>query len=432
MKIVFFGVGAVCSVIARLLYDLSKKSSNDEIKFLFVVRDIKKAKSHFFKNTEVLNNSEFLEIKNFEEIFTNYNNYTKYLEKSTIFINTSIPDYNLSIMKLALAFKTNYADLASDIYNDNVISSLQFEQQSLNEEFEKNSLFALINLGISPGITNFLIGERIYSLSNLPYETKVSKIEINLLEEIQSKQLIFSWSPKVAIEEISYSPLFFKKNKLKKIEPFSKSKTYKFPYFKNFVELYPVFQEEIISLKQSFKDVENIKMFVGGNEIELMKNLYQLNLLSNKYCYGYKDSEISIHSIIKDVIPKMKSPQIIEDYIKNKTIKYAEFCAIADIYLEISYPQNSKKIKNVESIGISFNKYTNLIKTNYSGSTYISYPTGIGGGILIFYTLLNQNFNDIKGVLVTEKLPSILGPVTNDIIKRELSSYKINLINSIK
>ncbi|MDN5103582.1 saccharopine dehydrogenase NADP-binding domain-containing protein [Aliarcobacter butzleri] len=432
MKIVFFGVGAVCSVIARLLYDLSKKSSNDEIKFLFVVRDIKKAKSHFFKNTEVLNNSEFLEIKNFKEIFTNYNNYTKYLEKSTIFINTSIPDYNLSIMKLALAFKTNYADLASDIYNDNVISSLQFEQQSLNEEFEKNSLFALINLGISPGITNFLIGERIYSLSNLPYETKVSKIEINLLEEIQSKQLIFSWSPKVAIEEISYSPLFFKKNKLKRIEPFSKSKTYKFPYFKNFVELYPVFQEEIISLKQSFKDVENIKMFVGGNEIELMKNLYQLNLLSNKYCYGYKDSEISINSIIKDVIPKMKSPEIIEDYIKNKTIKYAEFCAIADIYLEISYPQNSKKIKNVESIGISFNKYSNLIKTNYSGSTYISYPTGIGAGILIFYTLLNQIFNDIKGVLVTEKLPSILGPVTNDIIKRELSSYKINLINSIK
>ncbi|MDN5105399.1 saccharopine dehydrogenase NADP-binding domain-containing protein [Aliarcobacter butzleri] len=432
MKIVFFGVGAVCSVIARLLYDLSKKSSNDEIKFLFVVRDIKKAKSHFFKNTEVLNNSEFLEIKDFKEIFTNYNNYTKYLEKSTIFINTSIPDYNLSIMKLALAFKTNYTDLASDIYNDNVISSLQFEQQSLNEEFEKNSLFALINLGISPGITNFLIGERIYSLSNLPYETKVSKIEINLLEEIQSKQLIFSWSPKVAIEEISYSPLFFKKNKLKKIEPFSKSKTYKFPYFKNFVELYPVFQEEIISLKQSFKDVENIKMFVGGNEIELMKNLYQLNLLSNKYCYGYKDSEISINSIIKDVIPKMKSPEIIEDYIKNKTIKYAEFCAIADIYLEISYPQNSKKIKNVESIGISFNKYTNLIKTNYSGSTYISYPTGIGAGILIFYTLLNQKLNDIKGVLVTEKLPSILGPVTNDIIKRELSSYKINLINSIK
>lgn len=49
MKIVFFGVGAVCSVIARLLYDLTKKSSNDEIKFLFVVRDIKKLNHIFLK-----------------------------------------------------------------------------------------------------------------------------------------------------------------------------------------------------------------------------------------------------------------------------------------------------------------------------------------------------------------------------------------------
>ncbi|MBL3520163.1 saccharopine dehydrogenase NADP-binding domain-containing protein [Arcobacter lanthieri] len=432
MKIVFFGVGAVCSVIVRLIYELNNKSSNTNLRFLFIVRDIEKAKDFFFKNKELLENSDFLELKDFEDIFLNSKKYEKYLKISTIFINSSIPSYNIPIMKLALEFKANYADLASDIYNDKVISSLQFEQQTLNKEFEENNLFALINLGISPGITNFLIGERLYSLSNLPYKTKVKRIEINLLEEIQSKQLVFSWSPNVAIEEISYPPLYFKKNILKKIEPFSKSKTYKFPYFKNFVELYPVFQEELISLKQSFSDIADIKMFVGGNEIELMKNLYQLNLLSNKYCYGYKDSQISINSIIKDVIPKMKSPKTIEEYIKNKIIKYAEFSAVADIEMEISYPQNSKKIKSTESIGISFNKYTSLIKTHYSGSTYVSYPTGIGAGILIFYSLLNKKQSKLKGVLVSEKLPPLLGTVTNDIIKRELTSYKINLINSIK
>ncbi|MEJ5167899.1 MAG: saccharopine dehydrogenase C-terminal domain-containing protein, partial [Arcobacteraceae bacterium] len=350
----------------------------------------------------------------------------------TIFINSSIPSYNISIMNLALIYDANYADLASDIYNDKVINSLQFEQQALNEEFENKSLFALINLGISPGITNFLIGERIFAFSNLPYKTKVKKIEINLLEEIHSKQLIFSWSPNVAIEEISYNPLYFKKNKLKSVEPFSKSRTYKFPYFKNFVEVYPVFQEELISLKQSFEDVDDIRMYVGGSEIELMKNLYQLNLLSNKYCYGYQNSKISINSIIKDVIPKMKSPEIIEEYVKDKVIKYAEFSAIADISLEISYPDSPKKVKSTESIGVSFHKYTDLIKTPYSGSTYVSYPTGIGAGILIFYTLLNKKQNKIKGVLVSEKLPAFLGAVTNDIIKRELTSYKINLINSIK
>ena len=221
-------------------------------------------------------------------------------------------------------------------------------------------------------------------------------------------------------------------NKLISLKPFSKSKTYKFPYFRNFVQVYPVFQEELISLKQSFQDLEDIKMYVGGNEIELMKNLYQLNLLSNKYCYGYKDSQISINSIIKDIIPKMKSPEIIEEFIKNKTIKYAEFSALADIYLEISYPQNSKKVKSIESIGISFNKYTSLVKTPYSGSTYVSYPTGIGAGILIFYSLINKKLCDIKGVLPSEKLPALFGPITNDIIKRELTSYKINLINTIK
>ncbi|QOG11334.1 saccharopine dehydrogenase C-terminal domain-containing protein [Arcobacter sp. FWKO B] len=431
MKIVFFGVGAVSSVMARVIYELSEKSFSDDLEFVFFVRDEKKAKKHFFRNQEILMISKFIEVDNFNEIFEKHQEYKKELKKSSIFINSSVPEFNLPIMKLSLEYKANYADLASDIYNDKILTTLEFEQQSLNESFMEQNLFALINLGISPGVTNFLIGERIYAFTNLPYKTKVTKIEINLLEEIHSKQLIFSWSPNVAIEEISYKPIFFKKNKIKTIEPFSKTKTYKFPYFRNFVEIYPVFQEEIISLKQSFGDIEDIRMFVGGNEIELMKNLYQLNLLSNKYCYGYENSEISINSIIKDVIPKMKTPEVIEEYVKDKTIKYAEFSAVADIYLEILYPQTQKKIKSIESIGIAFNKYPELIKTPYSGSTYISYPTGVGAGILLFYTYMNTKKKNIKGVILSEKLPPLLGPITNDIIKRELTSYKINLINSI-
>lgn len=432
MKIVFFGVGAVCSVISRVIFDLNKKNSKEDLEFIFVTRDKEKAKKQFFKNNEVVEISNFLEIFSFEDVFSNPQEYKKYFKKADIFVNSSIPSYNLEIMKLALQFDANYADMASDIYKKEIQESLKFDQQVLQDEFENKNLFALINLGISPGITNFLIGERLYSFSNLPYETKVKRISINLLEEIQSKELIFSWSPNVAIEEISYHPLYFKNHKLKTIKPFSKSKTYKFPYFKNFVEIYPVFQEELISLKQSFSEIEDIKIYVGGSEIELMKNLYQLNLLSNKYCYGYQDSQMSISSIIKELIPKMKSPQIIDNYIKNSIIKYAEFSAVADIDLEILYPQNGKNVKSTESIGLSFNKYTKLINTPYSGSTYVSYTTGVGAGILIFYSLLNKKSSKIKGVIASEKLPFLFGSTTNDIIKRELTSYKINLINTIK
>ena len=296
MRVAFFGVGAVCSVIATLLCEQSSKNLKNCVEFLFVVRDTKRAKQHFYKNSELLENSKFLELNNFEDIFKNPKKYEKELKDFDIFINSSTPSYNLDIMKLALEFNANYADLASDIYKDSVINSMKFEQQNLEKEFKNKNLFALINLGISPGITNFLIGERIHSLKNLPYSVKISKLELNLLEEIQSKKLIFSWSPKVAIDELAFSPLYFKKNSLKQIEPFSKSKLYKFPYFRNIVEIYPVFQEELISLKNSFPDIENIKLNIGGNELELMKNLYQLNLFSNKYCI--ENEKVSINTII--------------------------------------------------------------------------------------------------------------------------------------
>ncbi len=169
----------------------------------------KKARLHFYKNSELLENSKFLEVSSFEEIFHHPIKYKKELENYDIFINSSTPSYNIEIMNLALEFNSNYVDLASDIYKDEVIDSLKFEQQKLEQEFKNKNLFALINLGVSPGITNFLIGERINSLQNLPYEVKITKLELNLLEEIQSKKLIFSWSPKVAIDELAFSPIFF-------------------------------------------------------------------------------------------------------------------------------------------------------------------------------------------------------------------------------
>jgi saccharopine dehydrogenase-like NADP-dependent oxidoreductase len=431
MKVVFFGTGAVCSVIARVLSQLHEKSSG-ELKFVFVTRNKSRSKEHLYNAKFLKKHAMILETDSFESIFENPKAYKKYLKHAQLFINSSVPRLNLSIMRLALEFGANYADLASDIYNESLLQTMRFEQESLHDEFVRKGLFALINLGISPGITNFLIGERLYNFNNMPYETTVKKIEINLLEEIHSKQLVFSWSPNVAIEEISSKPLYLKNGNIVAIEPFSKSKTYKFPYYKNFVELYPVFQEELISLKQTFPQVKDIKINVGGSEIELMKNLYQLNLLSNRYCYGYQDSKISINTIIKEVIPKMKSPQTMEEYLQNKIIKYAEFSAVADITLEIAYPQNKKNIKSVESIGVSFNRYLELLDTPFAGATYISYATGVGAAVLIYYTFLASTSHKIQGVLASEKLPPLLGSTLNDIVKRELSAYKINLMNSIK
>lgn len=431
MTIAFFGVGAVGVVMARVLFELCHKNSLEAPNFVFVVRSHARALAHFFRNPELLERSTFVEAEAFDAVFDAPDAYAQTVGACDVLVNASVPSFNLPIMKLALAYGAHYGDLASDIYTQALVETQRFAQQDHANAFEAKGLFGLINLGISPGVSNFLIGERIAHFHNLPYETRVKKISIQLLEEICSKELVFSWAPHVAIEEISFKPVYIKNHKTKTLTPFSKSKTYAFPYFQNSVEVYPVFQEEVISLAQSFPQVPEIRMHVGGNEVELMKNLYQLNLLSNRYCYGYQDSRISISSIIKDVIPKMKSPEVIEAYIRNKTIKHAHFCAVADLTLEVRYPNNPKKVTCTESVGVSFVDLTSLIKTPYSGATYISYPTGIGAGVLLFHALLHAQHHPLKGVLTTEALPPLFGPALCDAIKRELGIYKLNLFHAI-
>ena len=431
MKIAFFGVGAVGVVMARALFELCHKNALGTPSFVFVVRSKERAEAHFFRNPELLECSTFVEVEDFEGVFKNPDAYAKTFKKCDALINASVPSFNLPIMELSLAYGAHYADLASDIYTKTLLKTQRFSQQDHAEAFEEKGLFGLINLGISPGVSNFLIGERIAHFHNFPYKTRVKKITLALLEEICSKELVFSWAPHVAIEEISFKPAYFKNHALETLAPFSESKTYAFPYFQNSVEVYPVFQEEVISLKQSFPEVPEIRIHVGGNEVELMKNLYQLNLLSNRYCYGYKDSEISLSSIIKEVIPKMKSPEAIEEYIHNGTIKHAQFCAVADLTLEVRYPNNPKRVTSSESVGVSFSEVTSLVKTPFSGATYISYPTGIGAAVLLFHGLMYAQTHPLKGVLATEALPQLFGPALCDIIKRELGSYKLNLFHAI-
>ncbi len=47
MRVAFFGVGAVCSVISTLLCEQSSKNLKNCVEFLFIVRDEKKSEITF-------------------------------------------------------------------------------------------------------------------------------------------------------------------------------------------------------------------------------------------------------------------------------------------------------------------------------------------------------------------------------------------------
>ena len=422
-KIVFFGFGAVASVMACCLHELCSKY-HEKIEFLFIVRNQKKAKSYLFRASHILKSSKFLVIKDFDDVFRNHEKYRKKFENADVLVNASTPKFNEEILKLAIKFKISYCDLASDM-----TKKLKFEQQKFHEQLKKSGIFGLINIGISPGVTNFIVGEKLMDIKKSESYIKINSINLYLLEQIDSEQVIFSWSPEVALEELEEKPRYIKEKKLVKIEPFSHSKIYEFPHFKGKVIQYPIYQEEILSFHDSFPEVNSFSISSGGSEVELIKNLYQLNLLSKRNI-ECASANMSVEQIVRRVLPGMKSPQKIEELQKKGVIKYAQFAAMAEIILEVK--ENKRKTNLVtETTGLSFHRYDQLLGTPYSGATYVSYPTGVGAAILLYYTYKSWEKEKQKfmGIIKAEELPSKIGEVIVNDIKREMSSYMIDFIS---
>jgi len=425
MKIVFFGLGTVAGVMATCLYELCERS-NTPLKLFFIVRDPKKARSELHKAPKLLNLSKFLQVKNFQQIFKHPKDFPE-IFNADVLINSSLPEFNIPILRLAEKLNANYVDFASDMYNKHTLSTLSFAQEAYHKKMVKKKNFGLINIGISPGVTNFLIGEKIFELQTLAPDIEFKSISIYLLEDISSRQIYFSWSPVVALTELEEYPRYFEKGILKKIEPFSISCPMEFPFCNSKIDVYPIFQEEVLSLRQSFPQLKNIKIYTGGGEVELIKNLYQLNLLSKRHIDCIKQ-DISIEKIIRLALPGMEKPKVIEKAVKDGLISRAQFAAVAEIIFETRTPISRLITTVTEKIGMSFHRFRELIGTPYAGTTYIGYPTGVAAAVLFFYTFKAWE-NDRKifsGILRSEELPALLGFSRTAQVKRELSFYKID------
>lgn len=428
-KIVFFGLGAVGSVMACALYELCQRNANNQVRFVFVVRDIKTVKQYLFRAPHVLKISRFLELKDFSILFQNSKKYSEYLEGADVFINTATPGLNEKILKLSIEFKASYCDLASDMYNARTLKTLKFSQQSFHEKLQKSGVFGLINVGISPGVTNFLVGEKLMDLKQSNNLIKVKEINLYLLEHIESNQVVFSWSPTIALDELEQRPRYLKDKNLTAIQPFSESQQYEFPHFQGKVAQYPIYQEEVLSFHDSFPEINSLRVSSGGSEVELIKNLFQLNLLSRKDIKCV-EAKMSVDKIVRMVLPGMQSPQKIEKMLADEIIKYAQFAAIAEIILEVQKDKKRIVLMN-EAIGLSFNTYQQLLGTPYSGATYISYPTGVGAAILLFYTYQSwqKDKKKFSGVIKAEELPAKIGSNVVYEIKCVMSSFMIEFVS---
>jgi saccharopine dehydrogenase (NAD+, L-lysine-forming) len=168
----------------------------------------------------------------------------------------------------------------------------------------------------------------------------------------------------------------------------------------------------------------------GGSEVELVKSLFQLNLLS-KRTLPHRP-ELTVESMVRAILPGMNKPRRIEEYLRSGVIRRAHFAAAAEI--RISEVVRNDRQTLVETVGINYHRYSGLLDTPYAGATYISYPTGVGAAILAWHAFEYERASpgSLRGVLTAEDLALLLSRDRSDAVRRDLVAWDIDLFESVR
>ncbi|KAA6185367.1 saccharopine dehydrogenase [Thiohalocapsa marina] len=430
VTIVFFGLGAVGS---NLLICLSELAERDEVPVRLVVYTIDPAgaRDALFHAESLLARIELIGVADFAPIFALEAPYDAQLGGATLLVNAALPSFNCPIIELASRIGAFTLDLASDMYDEETSRTLTFAQYQHDAAMRDRGVAALINMGISPGITNFLIGDHVHRLHAAGRKgMEIERIDLYLLEDIDADAVIFSWSPAVALDELSQHPLRLENGRMQVLAPFSSARSYAFPHEPAPTRQYPLYQEELLSLHRSFPEIESIGIYTGGSEVELVKALHQLNLLSKSSLPN--QPELTVEAVVRAVLPGMKHPRRIEEYLRSGVIRRTHFCAAAEI--RVSEAVRNERQTLIETVGLSYLRYHGLLDTPYAGATYIAYPTAVGAAILAWHTLEHARANpgEIRGVVTGEDLARLLPRARIDAVRRDLVAWDIDLFESVR
>lgn len=428
--IVFFGLGAVGASMLVCLAELAARDGQP-VRFVVFVRHVESARDALFHAEYLFDRIEFVQMAEFDPIWQGDPRYLQYFDRALVMVNVAAPSLNEPMLKLAAKVGVHAVDLASDMYDDETQRTLRFKQYDHEEELRARGVAALINFGISPGITNFLVGGRIHDiLAQGRRDLTIERVDLYLLEDIDSDEVVFSWSPVVALEELAQHPRVIENGRIVVLEPFSAPRNYQFPHEAYPTRVYPLYQEELLSFHRAFPEIPSLGVWTGGAEVELVKSLFKLNLLSKRSIAAQPG--LTVESVVRAIMPGMNKPRRIEDYLRSGVIRRAHFAAAAEI--RVSEQVRNDRQTLIETVGISYHRYQGLLDTPYAGATYISFPTGVGAGILLWHTLEQARHHEgtIVGVLSGEDLARIMPRYRFEAVRRDLVAWDMDLFDSVR
>jgi len=342
MKILIIGYGAVGSVLAELLV------KEEEIEMVYCV-DLKfpdkiKSSKINFKTLNVLDEQKF----------------TDYLKEINpdVAINTSLPKFNLDIMKCCLNAKVNYMDTASfwDYETDpNAKIPYKMEELDYHKDFEKNDLIGLIGAGVAPGLDNLFAAECASRLDEVDY------IKIRMVEDTGSKEIFFSWNKDWLLDELNSKPLIYEDGKFKLAESFGAEEEFEFPKPIGKRKTHYFAQDEVGSIPLYIK-TKKMDVKIHDNNIEISKLLVSLGLTSNK--------KIKVDGI--EIAPIRVLSKLLPDPIPGEEKKFPK--AVFAFAVEAMGKKDGKKKAVIYSAMFPNQEAINKISPN---ANFISYPTAL-------------------------------------------------------
>ncbi|MFM7677003.1 MAG: hypothetical protein ACKO5F_15800, partial [Synechococcus sp.] len=199
LRVAFFGLGAVGSSLLICLAELAERDGVD-LRCVVVVLNTDLAHDALFHAERLFDRIDFVGVEDFAPVFALAGDHAERLAGVELLVNAANPIFNRPMLELGLRLGAHTVDLASDMYDAETERTLTFAQYQLDHDFRATHRAALINLGISPGVTNFLIGLRLHQLhAARRRDREIESVDLFLLEDIDADEIVFSWSPLVAL-----------------------------------------------------------------------------------------------------------------------------------------------------------------------------------------------------------------------------------------
>ncbi len=228
-----------------------------------------------------------------------------------LLVNALPPVLNEMVLRAALRLRAHYLDMSSYLHRN----PFKAEQLRFDRRFQLKRRLAMINAGVSPGLTNLLTRRAAEILDAAPAgRGAVEAVHIRLYESTESADPISMWSAEESFDEAVMRPRIYRNGRHRLAKRFSERERFRFPAPIGETSVVLATQDEVGTLPR-FLPMREMDAKIGGNEIDRLRRWYRQGKLSRS------------RGLVAKRFPKTPTPRQVARLIRRGVLQNARFAA---------------------------------------------------------------------------------------------------------